>query len=182
MIVFYDPNSTVSNQIVAVYSGDTNSPWDGMTKLEDPTGAFTDGVPITYHKIDAGAITEMTQAEKDSVTTLPKAKRKKRREIDRRTQALISNGFVYATKTFSLSIKAQLNWMGIGINKDRISYPHEVSRKNGTVDIADAAEAQEIADLAFDTKQGHVKSGATHKKNVNALTTVSDVNAYVDPR
>jgi hypothetical protein len=32
MFVFYDPND--SNQVVAIYSLDTSSPWPGMTKIE----------------------------------------------------------------------------------------------------------------------------------------------------
>lgn len=56
------------NRIKAYYhpGGDHDSSWSGLTRIDDPSGDFTDGVDVTHHRIVDSTITEMTQAEKDA--------------------------------------------------------------------------------------------------------------------
>ena len=44
-------------------------------------------------------------------------------EIDNRTGELIGQGFTYATKTFSLSLNAQINISALNQSRDELTYP-----------------------------------------------------------
>ena len=100
----------------------------------------------------------------------------KNREVDRRTQELISEGFLYDGKRFSLSQEAQLNWLGL----QSYSPPVEVT----TIDD----KAYSVADInlfvqaAASTKQSHLDSGRILKQQVLTATTQQELDAIVDNR
>ena len=104
--------------------------------------------------------------------------------IDDCTAFLISAGFVWAGKTFSLSVAAQLNWSSMASDPSALTYPHTAS----TIDdldshaFEDEAEIAAAALVATGTRTAHVASGTALKDLVRAATTVAEVEAIEDSR
>lgn len=118
--------------------------------------------------------------------TLAELKSQKSEEIDSRTGELISLGYTYQTKQFSLSANAQTNILALFATKDHpaIIYPIEYN----TIDDADTYFVANAADLeamyltALGTKKASVDSGTFLKDQVRAATTNAEVEAVIDNR
>jgi len=139
---------------------------------------------LRFHKKTSGdgsLITHYTLIDKPEL--LADNKRIKDLAIDVRSQAIIAEGFVHSTKTFSLSERAQINWLGRDANKNSIIWPYEIS----TIDeqaysVANQAELQTMIDVHFTTKDAPLISGAALKASVAAATTQAELDAIIDTR
>lgn len=154
-------------------------------EMIDPS--VRDGVPSKYWKIVDDRLTEMTQGEKDDVdgVLVDPEKVAVYSRIDARTVELIGEGFTYDGETFSLSAAAQSNWLRIMTWKlaGTLTFPLTVSTKdNNTYIIADAAAFDAFYSAVNAAVTGHVGSGQAQKAIVMAMTTLAEVQAYVDPR
>ena len=135
---------------------------------------------------DASTLDAAVAGYKASFDALPEAKAAKIAAIDERTAELIANGFVYASKPFSLSLPAQSKMIGTHQIKDHpaLAYP----LKWNTKDDDDAYELQDAAELdafyltGLATIRSYLDSGTALKDLVRAAATVADVNAVEDLR
>ena len=144
----------------------------------------------------SAAIAEMDDASKYTLTelfwgrqpqppapTLEQAKEAKKMAIDGRTDELIAGGFPYDSKMFSLSIEAQATWLGMSEAKAYLTYPFEVSTKEGNAyNLADATAVTMFFLTGVNAVKSYIASGRSLKVQVNAATTVAEVDAIVDPR
>ncbi len=93
--------------------------------------------------------------------------------VDEETGRRVSMGFEYPPASgliFSLSANAQINWLGLGLKADLITYPY-VIRTIDDVDsysIVDAADAQNVVNSAFYGKETCINQGRVVKVNVLA--------------
>jgi hypothetical protein len=103
-------------------------------------------------------------------------------EIDGKTGALISAGFTYDSKVFSLSIYAQTNWAEIHSNTAEFPDPIGVTCLNS--DAYDLAHANVNAfwTAGKDVLKGHLDSGRSLKKSIFDASDRSSVDAIVDNR
>ena len=187
MQVYYD--SADSNQVQAVYDGDTSSTrWAAFSKIE-----VTDaGHKVSLRQFGRNSrltivdseVTVVTQFDHPGDNTLPKRKRKKMREIDRRTNQLIGDGFVHSTFTFSLSRPAQHSLTQMHSTRGDLVYPKTLSSKNNlnAITIAGAPAMKTFCEAGLGTVQGHRDTGNVLKDQVRAATTVAEVDAVVDNR
>ena len=122
------------------------------------------------------------------VLTLEQVKEAKKNVIDLKTSELISEGFQYEGKIFSLSTNAQNNWNAL----DTAVSTGKLVEANFPIDVSTLAgdELYELAWLSFNgfiiaglnTVMGRLASGNALKKLVNAAATVEEVDAIVDNR
>jgi hypothetical protein len=107
-------------------------------------------------------------------------------EIDERTEELISQGFIFAGKLFSLSDNAQINILGLEQVKDdpAMTYPINYGAKDSGdyVVLADAAAMHGLFLTALGTKRARLDSGRALKTAIGAATTLAEVDAIVDDR
>jgi hypothetical protein len=104
--------------------------------------------------------------------------------IDNKTGELISLGFTYATKVFSLSANAQSNLLGVYTSKDLLSYPFawNVKDDSETYDIADATEMATFFMTALTYKKTQQDSGTALKTQVTACNTIAELELIEDNR
>ncbi len=126
---------------------------------------------------------EIAAQERD-LTTLEGLKAFRYEEIDKRTGELISEGFVYATKTFSLSLSAQINISALNQSKDTLSYPIDYNTidDSGVYQVIDSTDMGNMYMAALATKKGHLDSGSTLKAQVRSAIDKTAVNAIIDNR
>ena len=119
---------------------------------------------------------------------LVEAKKKKIELIDKRTSELITFGFSYKGKNFSMSDAAQRNWIGLAYAKGMvlILFPFIVSCVDeGTYTITDTMDFTYfiIAFMQYQTDLNlPLGKGRILKALVNAAASVDEVNGIVDPR
>lgn len=118
--------------------------------------------------------------------TLDELKSYRCKEIDIKTGELISNGFTYQSKQFSLSQSAQANLLGLEISKDdpAITYPitYNTIDDIDTYDVVDSADIHSMYLTALGTKKGVIDSGTALKSQIRAATTIDEVNSVIDNR
>ena len=106
--------------------------------------------------------------------------------IDKRTDELISGGFQYASKIFSLSPNAQAKMMGINQirNEQEVVYPIRWNTKddNDYYEIQNANDMKGFYLTGVGTYRYHVDSGTALKDQVRAATSKAEVDAVVDNR
>jgi hypothetical protein len=123
---------------------------------------------------------------KTGTNELEVARAKKVAAIDARTDELISLGFTYASKQFSLTLTAQAKMMGTHQVKDNPALVYPINWN--TIDDADVYAIQNAADLAgfyltgLGTVRARLDSGTALKDQVRAAATVAAVDAIVDSR
>ena len=148
----------------------------------DMSGVGSD--PTTW-VVEVDAVREMTAAEQDA-NIIDAVKAAKIGAIDSRTDVLISAGFTYASKVFSLSLASQSKMMGTHQIKDDVNLTYPL--KWNTIDDLDAHELANAAALdgfyltGVGTMRTHVDGGTTLKDSVRAAATVAAVNAITDTR
>ena len=126
----------------------------------------------------------MEVAKKYDLTDLAQLKEFRYSQIDKRTGALISAGFPYNSKVFSMSENAQNNLLGTYSARDLLTYPFSWNTKDDseTYQIADATEMATFFMSALAFKKGHQDSGTDLKTQVRDAVDIAAVNAIVDNR
>ena len=118
--------------------------------------------------------------------SLTEYKTTKNNAIDTRTGELISNGYVYAGKTFSLSGNAQTNILALFATKGHpaLVYPIQYSTIDdvGTYDVLNATDVENMYLTALGTKRAHLDSGTSLKNQVRAAIDKAGVDAVIDNR
>lgn len=154
--------------------------------------AATSASPGSYVNV-AGDVCEVwidaTQAEIDALVAshpLRAAKAAKFSAIDRRTGQLISAGFAFAGRQFSLSTEAQSRLMGLNqIREDpNVVYPVKWNTIDdaGTYILANATDVINFYLTAIGTYRYHLDKGTALKDQVRAAATVAEVDAVTDTR
>jgi hypothetical protein len=107
-------------------------------------------------------------------------------DIDKRTGELISAGFVYQSKIFSLSQNAQINILALDETRNDPALEYPI--KYNTIDdlesynVVDADDLHSMYLTALATKKGHVDSGTNLKTSIRDAATKADVDAIIDNR
>jgi hypothetical protein len=107
-------------------------------------------------------------------------------EIDSRTGELVSQGFTYQAKVFSLSQNAQINILALDETRDDPVLTYPISYN--TIDDMDSYSVVDSTDLhnmyltALATKKGHIDSGTTLKNDIRNAANTSEVDAIIDNR
>lgn len=119
------------------------------------------------------------------VESLAALKEKRVNQIDAKTIQLISNGFVFDTKNFSLSLPAQSNWTNIKANMaDFITlnaFPLEITSRQGVYMLSEANVFSFWA-TAMGTVKAHYGSGNDLKELITDAIDKAAVNAILDLR
>lgn len=102
-------------------------------------------------------------------------------EIDIRTRELISGGFTFDEHIFSMSINAQINWSNL-LNIPDGMFPLPVMSINEEVYMLALANRQNFYLSALNWKNTALQSGSVLKDQVAAMTTLGQVESFVDPR
>jgi hypothetical protein len=104
--------------------------------------------------------------------------------IDTKTGELISQGFTYDTKVFSISANAQVNLLGTYSAKELLTYPFSWNTKDDseTYQIADATEMTVFFMTALATKKAQQDSGTVLKGQVRDAVDIAAVNTIIDNR
>jgi hypothetical protein len=146
-----------------------------------------------YFAWEGTDLREMTLEERktyypEEFPDLDMAKELKIAEIDARTAYLIRIGFVWGGNHFSMSDAAQRNWIGLGTmaSLGMMQYPCPISTVDeGVSYLTSLADLQSFLG-AFAMYQlnpaAPLGAGRTLKAQVNACTTVEQVEAIVDNR
>lgn len=147
--------------------------------IDNAHSVTTDSAVIIEENIEVndGTLTEVS---------LDDYKQLRYKEIDNRTGELISQGFTYQSKVFSLSANAQTNILALDNTRDDPALTYPI--KYNTIDDLDSYDVVDSTDLhtmyltALSTKKGHVDSGTTLKTSVRNATTKAEVDAVIDNR
>lgn len=142
---------------------------------------YCTGDSSVYSNITWISSPSRTQAELDG-KELDMNKIKKNGQIDIRTQELIFQGFTYDGQTFSLSEMAQLNWVAMEASSDLLTWPVVITTKDDSEYSLTLANSPYFYGAALSTKQAHLNSGRALKLQVNAATTIAEVDAVIDNR
>lgn len=153
--------------------------------------AYASGDPEEEHVAHVTAWTQQDppappepEPEPEPDPLVPALKQERYGTIDARTRDLIERGFVHAGKTFSLSDRAQLNWISMYTLRELLEYPITVNviDDSDVFDIVDAAALAAFVLAALGTVAVHVASGTALKTQIRAATTVAGLYAVVDSR
>lgn len=157
-----------------------------LTDLEGAT--FNEPNNLIIHTLNDYSVADKTTL--DNVVTahegqLYNNKSEKNKQIDRKTQRLILSGFTYASKTFSLSPSAQINWIGLKQSADSgfLTYPVPVTTLGDQEhELLNAADVTAFYATGLSVIQGHLNSGRDLKVQVNAASNQTELDAVVDNR
>lgn len=152
--------------------------------VHDPNMTPVAGLEKRDWKLVGDTPTVLTDAEWDAAN-LNAYKAERHAEVDLRTLQLISAGFLYDSKTFSLSTNAQTNWQALQSAGDasRLTFPVAVSTKDGgEYTISDLATLTAFTTTALGTAKTHYDSGRALRLQITAAATKSAVDAVEDNR
>jgi hypothetical protein len=157
--------------------------WVQIISDTEPTQCPIDGA----HSIKAiSLIKENIQVNDGTLTNLNLNDYKKLRfkEIDIKTGELISQGFVYNSKIFSLSNNAQLNLLGVDIKRNDGILPLTFNTIDDMDDITftDPAELDNFFMTALGSKKTHLDSGSALKLSIRNAASHLEVDAIIDNR
>ena len=128
----------------------------------------------------------MKNVKKYDTNTLAGLKEFRYDEIDARTGEIISEGFTYQTKIFSLSQNAQINILGLDNAKDdpAMVYPIEYNTIDDldSYSVVDATDVHNMYLTALATKKATTDSGTAIKQQIRDAADIPAVNAIVDNR
>lgn len=147
--------------------------------------------PSSIHEFDFEnrvwfADAEMEEQEKSRI--LAAAKAGKVAAIDARTTELISQGFTFANKQFSMSEAAQRNWIALssGLANGLLPFPMAVSTIDESSHVLASGNELKAFLGAYLTYQADpsqpLGAGRNLKELVNACSTIEEVEAIVDDR
>ena len=103
-------------------------------------------------------------------------------EIDAKTGGLISAGFVYDSKTFSLSPNAQANWNSLMDNQSEFNWPVDITTIDNDTYSLEVANISAFWNAAKNVLKGHLDTGRVLKKEIFDATDKTSVDAVVDNR
>lgn len=107
-------------------------------------------------------------------------------EIDQRTGELISQGFTYQSKVFSLSANAQTNILALDNSRDdpALIYPINYNTIDDldSYDVVDSNDLHSMYLTALQTKKGHVDSGTVLKDTIRNAVDQQAVDLIIDAR
>ena len=152
--------------------------------IHGPDLSAVAGTPRRDWHVDGDSVRLKTSQEWDS-TNLDDYKAERHAAIDDKTRQLISAGFSFGGKTFSLSNSAQNNWQALQSSSDqsRLTFPVAVSTiDGGEFSIADAAQMLLFSGTSLATGKAHYDSGRALRLQVTAATTKAGVDAVADDR
>lgn len=152
-----------------------------MAEEITPSGKFIkDGMSkFRALKAEEMAAIEAQKAAKAFI----KRKADRIKAADSKSQTLIYNGFTFNNKVFSMSLEAQTNWAAIQANRANLTYPFEVSTKDGgSYSFANSEEVNTFYLAGFEFKANILAGGRILRANLNAATTNEELNAVVDNR
>ena len=129
---------------------------------------------------EADAIIKWGSVAEDD--TLAAYKQAKYNAIDYKTGVLLSVGFTYDSKQFSLSANAQLNWSEIHSNIAEFPDPVDVTLINNDTYSLTHANVNTFWTTAKDILKGHLDSGRALKKSVFDAVDKAAVDAVIDNR
>jgi len=134
----------------------------------------------------------LTTAEHDQLTAsisnhnpaLERAKITASAAIDQRTMELIDEGVVFDGSTFSLSVAAQANWIGMkqALDAGIISLPYTVTSFEGEYVFTDYAEYITFYATGLGAIGYHTGTGRALKIAILAAVDVAAVSAITDDR
>lgn len=106
------------------------------------------------------------------------------RRIDRRSDALIQEGFPFEGSVFSLTVEAQVRFTNMLMLADVLPYPLTINSLDdrSAVDLQSAAHTQAFCMTALGFVKSVVDSGSVQKNIVREMTDVNEMVAYSDPR
>jgi len=163
----------------------------GITQLPQTIGISSTSVTFRFSAPlsvpDKDRLNAVVASHTGNGTLLELAKRTKSLYVDQRTTGLIERGtFVYDTKQFSTSKTAQFNThvMWTRRNESSFSYPVVRATKDNlsTTSLADATAVEAFYDASESAVRSILDAGNALKTQVNAATTVEEVNAVIDNR
>lgn len=102
-------------------------------------------------------------------------------EIDQRTQELISQGFSFDSRVFSMSLTAQINWSNFPSLPDKL-FPLTVIDINEGEYTLQLANKMNFYYSALNWKNQWLQSGGVLKTKIKNCQTEAEVNAIVDNR
>lgn len=107
-------------------------------------------------------------------------------QIDKRTDELIDEGFVYGLKKYSCSLRSQAKAASIHQFKDDpdVTYPIKWNTRDnrGAGQIVSGADLEGFFKTALGTVRYHVDSGTALKDLVRSATTMQELDAIKDDR
>jgi hypothetical protein len=103
-------------------------------------------------------------------------------EIDAKTNELISPGFVYDSKTFSLSSNAQSNWNVLKDEEAEFTWPVDISTIDSDTYSLSQANLGAFWGAGMTFMKGHLDTGRALKKSVYDAANEAAVDAVVDTR
>lgn len=117
-------------------------------------------------------------------TSLEDFKSQKCDAIDTRSQILINKGFTFNSLIFSLSLDAQIKWLGLLVGASQVTFPYTVPTLDNlnTFAIPDIATVQTMYGTAMVTVGAILASGTALKAAVNSAMDIDSVNGIVDSR
>lgn len=140
---------------------------------------------INVDRDDKSAI-DVIIAAHSGIGSLEYYKNIKYRNIDNRTNELISRGFNYAGKMFSLSLPAQIRLLGINQvrNDPNLIYPirWNTMHDNDYYEIANPEDFHLFYMKSLATYRAHVDAGTALKDQVREATSKAEVDAIIDNR
>jgi hypothetical protein len=135
---------------------------------------------LAYATMVGGIVSSVEEAPETQ--SLEDVQADKIKSIDTKTVSLIGQGFTFDGKQFSLSQAAQLNWLGLKSLEALITWPIAVTTKgDGEYSLAQG-NLNYFIGTGKAVVQAHLDSGRALKLQVNAATTVEQVNAVIDSR
>jgi len=108
-------------------------------------------------------------------------------KIDSTTAKLIAKGyFVYADKYFSMSTAAQFNTLTMYTRRNDSTFMYPVIRStqdsSDSVELINASNVEAFYTACESAVRELLDAGNALKSQVNALSTLEQVKAFVDPR
>jgi hypothetical protein len=168
--------------------------FDLVTWIINPDLSVVSRHPKRYWKIEPDdTVVLMSATEKDAadLVVLPRVRDQIMVKIDEHVAAKIALGFQWPVATgqiFSLSIQAQIKWMGLFATTllppglDKMVYPLTVPTIDdlGKYDVADQAEVKDMYSLITATVAGLLGASMTAKAAVNAAVTLAEAETARD--
>ena len=125
------------------------------------------------------------------ITLLDKQFQEKKSElknsIDNKTNQLIAQGFQFDGNTFSLSLNAQNNFMGIKVATDgglltEADYPYEITTLDDKTYLLQWFNKELFFGAVLNAVATHLSSGRALKAQVNSSETQEQLDLVIDNR
>ena len=115
---------------------------------------------------------------------LENLKIQRRKEIDKRTAEIVSDGFEFAGITFSASVESQARIMACVIAGASAPFPIRWMSKDDTeyYDVEDVATMAAFYAMGLGTLKAKIDLGTSLKIQINAANSIEEVNSIVDLR